>query len=342
MIDWDSLGFDACRTNAVIVSCYKDGEWSPIEITDTFSFSLNPFASVFHYAISCFEGLKAFRQKDGKAILFRPDRNAARMARTADYLGMPVPLEELFIKMCSICVKENIDFLPPYGHQASMYIRPLLMGMHPQISLTPYPEAVFAVMCAPVGSFYGSHLRAFKAVIPGNYDRAAPKGSGSYKMGANYAATFKPYKIAHEQGYTEILFLNSSTREYIDEFGSSNFFGIRDGEYITPLSDSVLPSVTNLSLQEIAADLGMKVQKRPVPVDELESFQEAGGCGTAVVIAPMSRIDVKPLLEEPAITRTFNLSKDGSVGPICTQLYNTITGIQFGELEYIHSWCQEV
>ena len=151
-----------------------------------------------------------------------------------------------------------------------------------------------------------------------------------------------PYKIAHEQGYAELLYLNSATREFVDEFGSSNFFGIKGNSYVTPLSDSVLPSITNLTLQEVAADFGMKVEKRPVPLDELDEFEEAGGCGTAVVITPMSHIDMKPVLSEPAVSRTFRYEEDGAVGPVCTRLYKQITGIQFGELEDTHGWCLEV
>jgi branched-chain amino acid aminotransferase len=179
-------------------------------------------------------------------------------------------------------------------------------------------------------------------VIPGDYDRAAPKGSGSYKVGANYAATFKPYKIAHDQGYTELLYLNSGTREFVDEFGSSNFFGIKGNKYVTPLSDSVLPSITNKSLQQVAADLGMEVEKRPIPVEELAEFDEAGACGTAVVITPMSHIDLKPVLAGEEVACTWRFVPDGSVGPVCTKLYKRITGIQFGEVEDTHGWCHKL
>ena len=159
-IDWKTLGFDAYRTRTVVLSHYKDGKWSTPESTETFSFTFDPFAQVFHYAISCFEGLKAFRQKDGRVAMFRPDQNVARLKRTADYLGMPCPSEEMFYKMCEDCIKGNMEFLPPYGLGASMYLRPLLVGMHPQMQLVPYPEAIFAVMCAPVGSYYGAHLKS--------------------------------------------------------------------------------------------------------------------------------------------------------------------------------------
>ena len=341
-IDWNSLGFDAYRTRTVARAYFNKGEWGEPLYTEEFSLTFDPFAQVLHYAISCFEGLKAFRQKDGRVALFRPSLNAARMKRTADFLGMPCPDEDLFIKMCEECVRRNLEFLPPYGYGASMYVRPLLIGVHPQMQLVPYPEAVFAVMCAPVGSYYGDSMKSCAAVIPGDYDRCAPKGSGSYKIGANYAATFTPYKIAHEQGYTELLYLNSSTREYIDEFGSSNFFGIRDGKYITPLSDSVLPSITNRTLQVVAADLGMEVEKRPVPLEELETFEEAAGCGTAVVITPLSRIDIKPVLAEPEVSRSYRICEDGDVGPVCRALYGRITAIQNGEFEDTHGWCRYV
>ena len=151
-----------------------------------------------------------------------------------------------------------------------------------------------------------------------------------------------PYKIAHEQGYTELLYLNSSTREFIDEFGSSNFFAIQGNKYITPLSDSVLPSITNQTLQEVAADLGMTVEKRPVRLEELESFEEAGGCGTAVVITPLSHIDVKPVLEESFVEKSFRFCPDGEVGPVSQKLYERITSIQNGEAEDIHGWCHYI
>lgn len=163
-----------------------------------------------------------------------------------------------------------------------------------------------------------------------------------HKVAANYAATFRPYQIAHDQGHMELLYLNASTHEYIDEFGSSNFFGIKNNTYVTPLSDSVLPSITNKCLQEIAVDLGLKVEKRPVRLEELEEFEEVGGCGTAVVINPMSHIEVKEVLEEEPVKKVYRFCPDGEVGPVSTRLYKTITGIQKGEIEDIHGWCHEI
>ncbi|MFA6859725.1 MAG: aminotransferase class IV, partial [Bacteroidales bacterium] len=186
------------------------------------------------------------------------------------------------------------------------------------------------------------HLSSFSAVIARDYDRAAPQGSGSYKIGANYACSFKPYKMAHDQGYTEILYLNSKTKEFIDEFGSSNFFAIKGNSYVTPLSDSVLPSITNKSLQQVAADFGMKVEKRPIRVEELYDFDEAAACGTAVVITPMAHIDDKPAIAGKEISHVYRFFPDGVVGPVCQKLYKRLTGIQFGELPDPHGWCHIV
>lgn len=341
-INWDTIGFDAYGPSTLIVSSFSDGKWSEPEATSQFSLTFDPFAQNLHYAVSCFEGQKAFTQKDGRKVIFRPYENAARMQRTAEYLGIPAPPQDMFVKMCVDCVKANPELLPPYGHRASMYLRPLLLGVHPQMQLTPYPEALFIVMCAPAGAYYGANLKAFKAVVPGDFDRAAPKGSGSYKLGANYASTFRPYKMAHDQGYAELLFADSKTRQYIDEFGSSNFFAIKGNSYITPLSDSVLPSITNKSLQQVAKDLGLNVEKRPVPVEELGQVDEVGACGTAVVITPISQIDFKPELGEAKVEKSYVFGDGVSVGPVSTKLYNTLTGIQYGELPDTHDWCYEV
>lgn len=341
-IDWKNLGFDAYRTKTVIMARWTNGKWSEIEENNDFSFTIDPFTCTLHYAISCFEGLKAFTQKDGKVVMFRPLENAHRMQRTAKYLGLPGPSDEMFIEMCERCMRANREFLPPYGHDAALYIRPLLFGVKPKMQLTPPEDVIFAVMCAPCSSYYGAFMKSFGAVVPLDYDRAAPKGSGSYKVSGNYALTFMPYQIAHNQGYQELLFLNSATHEFIDEFGSSNFFGIKGDRYITPLSESVLPSITNKTLQEVAKDLGMTVEKRTVPVEELAEFEEVGACGTAVVITPICKIDIKEQLNGDEIKQSFRYAEDGVVGPVCTQLYQRITGIQKGEIEDTHGWCHKV
>ena len=188
-IDWNSLSFSYTRTRTIVYSRCIDGKWESPVVTEDFNFVLSPFAGVFHYAPSCFEGLKAYRGVDGKIRLFRPDMNAKRMKDGAMYLDMPYPSEELFIDMCVRCVKGNLEFLPPVEvPSASLYLRPVLFGYNPQLGIRSARDVMFAVMCSPVGTYSGAKsLAPANAVISRNYDRSAAQGSGGYKLGANYA-----------------------------------------------------------------------------------------------------------------------------------------------------------
>lgn len=339
-IDWSNLGFDPRNTKAAVVSRFKDGKWSEPEITENLTFTLSAYAGVLHYANSCFEGLKAFRGIDGKIRIFRPDENARRMIRSGEFLSMPYPSEELFIDMCLKCVNANLEFLPPYGYDASMYLRPVLIGSNPQINLYPSEEAIFAVLGSSVGSYSGkAPLTSVNAVISRDFDRAAPNGTGSYKLSSNYAPSFRAYGIAHATGFKELLFLDPATKTRIDEFGSSNFLAIKGNSYITPLSDSVLPSITNKSLQTIAADFGMKVEKRIVPVEELSEFEEVNACGTAVVITPIYSITDKPGLKSDIVTKEYKYAEPGVCGQTSAKLYRHLRGIQEGLVEDTHNWC---
>ena len=326
-LDWSNLSFAYRKTNAIIVSRYKDGKWSAPEVSRDFDFHFNAFAGVFHYGNSCFEGLKAFRGADGKVRLFRPDENAARIRRSATRLGMAAPTDEMFIEMCKMCVRENIDFLPPFGYNASMYVRPVLEGVNPQINIVPSDEVVFAVMCLPVGNYSkAGSLCPVDAVISRNYDRAAPNGTGSYKISANYAMSLYPYTLAHELGYTELLFLDPATKTRVDEFGSSNFIGIKG-------------DIQKL-LQLVQTD--MKVEKRVVPVEEIAEFEEINACGTAVVITPIRSITDKPSLESEQVLRKYEIGSPNECGPVSRKLYQLIRGIQNGEEQDLHGWCFEV
>jgi len=339
-LDWSNLSFKYRKTSKIIVSYFKDGEWSKPIASEDFDFHFSAFAGVFHYANACFEGLKAFRGVDGKIRLFRPDENAKRIQRSGGHLDMAAPSEEMFIDMCIRCVRENIDFLPPYGYNASMYLRPVLIGCNPQLGIASSTEVVFAVMCAPVGTYSGAKsLTPGTAAISRNYDRAAPNGTGAFKLAANYATSLHPYNLAHKQGYRELLFLDPATKTRIDEFGSSNFLAIKGNTYVTPLSDSVLPSITNKTLQQVAVDFGLKVEKRVVPVEELAEFDEVNACGTAVVITPICSIDDKPLLEGTEVTRKYVLPSGDECGKVSRKLYERIRGIQDGLEEDIHNWC---
>lgn len=333
--DWKSLTFSYYKTNTMLCRYFINGEWTPVESRTDDTITMSAFAGVLHYSIECFEGLKAFKGKDGKVRLFRPEENALRMINSAKYLGIEAPTVEMFIDMCIQAVHENIDFLPPYESGASLYLRPTLIGFNPQLGVSSSKDCMLMVLCSPVGAYTGGNLEALDAVIARNYDRAAPNGSGCYKVGGNYAASLHSLNVAHAQGYKAVLYLDPATKTLIDEFNSSNFFAIRDNSYITPLSNSILPSITNKSLEVVAKELGMNVERRIVPVEELSTFEEAGECGTAVVITPLRHLDDKPFLESDEVTRyTFT----EACGPKSKRLYEHIRGIQFGEIEDSFGW----
>ena len=341
-LDWGHLGFAVRETHGVLVSRYKDGKWTA-PVPETGPVELSPYSLVLNYSTCCFEGLKAFRGADGVVRIFRPDENARRLRRSAEFLDMPAPSEEMFISMCEEYVRWNIDFLPPYGYNASMYLRPVLIGTDKQLNLKSPVEATFILMGIPAGSYSGAQtLSPVTAVISRDFDRAAPNGTGSYKLGANYAPSFHAYNTAHAMGFTELLFLDPATKTKIDEFGSSNFFGIKDGTFVTPLSDSVLPSITNKSLQQVALDLGYKVEKRVIPFEELETFEEVNACGTAVVITPIGTITDKPHLKGEEVTRVYHFGEPGVCGPVSRKLYETLRGIQDGVVPDTHGWCHIV
>ena len=340
-LDWNSLGFNYRKTNTVHTAVYRDGKWSPVKSQNEDKINLTVCSPSYHYGMSCFEGLKAFRGKDGKVRIFRADENAARMKSSCDFLGLPCPTEEMFTEMCIQAVKENLDFLPPYGHNASLYIRPIIITTDPSVNLVPQTDGImFMVFTFPVGTYSGGQvLQTIKTVVGRDFDRAAPHGSGRFKVCGNYAGAMFAEREAVRMGYGDVLFLDPATHTYIDEFSSANFLGIKGNDYITPLSDSILPSITNKSLCQIAEDIGMNVVRKKFTLDEIEEFDEVGECGTAAVITPVSVVDDKPTLRSNTITKSYAFGKNGECGPVCRKLYKHLTGIQFGLIQDIHDWC---
>ena len=336
-IDWSKLTFSYTKTNTILRTTFRNGEWTPVESLTDDNITLSSYAGALHYAIECFEGLKAFRGKDGRVRLFRPEENAKRLQRSAKYLGIEAPSVEMFVELCKRAVMENIDFLPPYeATGASLYLRPTLIGSNPQLGVQSSKESTFLILCSPVGAYVGGALDAVDVVIARNYDRAAPNGSGAFKVGGYYACSLYSLNLAHELGYKAVLYLDPATKTMIDEFNSSNFFAIKGNSYITPKSDSILPSITNMSLETVAAHLGMTVERRPVPVEELSTFEEVGECGTAVVITPVHKLVDKPSLEsEEETVYTYG---DGKCGPKSLKLYKYITALQKGEIEDEFGW----
>ena len=340
-IDWSKLTFSYTKTNTILTTTFRNGEWSPVESHTDDYIKVSTYCGAFHYAIECFEGLKAFRGKDGRIRLFRPEENAKRLQRSAKFLGIEAPSVEMFVDLCKRAVMENIDFLPPYeATGASLYLRPTLIGTNPQLGVQSSKESTFMLLCSPVGAYVGGALDAVDVVIARNYDRAAPNGSGSFKVGGNYACSLYSLNVAHELGYKAVLYLDPATKTHIDEFNSSNFFAIKGNTYITPKSDSILPSITNMSLETVAAHLGMEVERRPVLVEELSTFDEVGECGTAVVITPVHKLVDKPFLESDE--ETVYLYGDGKCGHKSLELYNFITGLQKGEIEDTFGWIQYI
>lgn len=331
-LDWANLPFGYVPTDYNVRCYYRDGKWGEIEVSQSPTIDLNIAASALQYGQEIFEGLKAFRRKDGKVSVFRMEANARRIHDSAEGLCMvPVP-EELFCKMVEMAVKLNKRFIPPYGTGASLYIRPLEIGITPSIGVRTATEYVFIVMVSPVGSYFKGGFTTNNICILREYDRVAPKGMGRFKTGGNYAAGMKSGQHAHDLGYASVLFLDPKEKKYLDECGPANFFAIKDGVYITPASESILPSVTNNSIMQLCRDSGIKVEERHITVDELSDVQETGACGTAAVISPVAEID------DLDTGVKYVISADGKPGPVSTELYNKLRRIQLGEEEDVHGW----
>lgn len=331
-LDWSSLSFGYRRTDYNVRCYYRNGKWGEIEVSSEETLTLHMAATCLHYGQEAFEGLKAYRCPDGKVRVFRMNENAARLQSTSRGIMMPEVPTELFEAMVTKVVRLNQDWIPTYESGATLYIRPLLIGTSAQVGVHPATEYLFLIFVTPVGPYFKGGFSTNPYVIIRDFDRSAPLGTGIYKVGGNYAASLRPNNIAHEKGYACEFYLDAKEKKYIDECGAANFFGIKDNTYVTPKSTSILPSITNKSLMQIAEDFGMKVERRQIPEEELDTFEEAGACGTAAVITPISYID------DLETGKRYTFSKDGKPGPISTKLYNHLIAIQYGLEEDIHGW----
>ena len=331
-LDWSNLSFGYIPTDYNVRCRYSNGKWGEIEVSSSEIINMHMAATALHYGQEIFEGLKAFRGKDGKVRIFRLEENAKRIQSSATGIKMaPVP-EDIFRKMVIEAVRLNARFIPPYGSGASLYIRPLEIGMSAQIGVHPASEYLFMVMVTPVGPYFKEGFRPTNICIMREYDRVAPKGTGRWKVGGNYAASLEAGERAHELGYSAVLYLDPKEKKYVDECGPANFFAIKDGVYITPASESILPSVTNKSLMTLAEDMGIKVEARHITVDELGEIDEAAACGTAAVASPIAEI------HDLDNDTKYIVSPDGEPGPITTKLYNKLRAVQLGEEPDEHGW----
>ncbi|MDX9768954.1 MAG: branched-chain amino acid aminotransferase [Tenuifilaceae bacterium] len=331
-LDWSNLPFGYVKTHYNVRCKYKDGKWGELQISDSESLPLHIASTALHYGQQAFEGMKAYRGKDNKIRLFRWEENASRLQRSAEGIHMaPVPTE-LFKQAVVKAVKLNQDFVPPYGTGASLYIRPMLFGSGAEVGVRPASEYMFVVFVTPVGPYFKEGFNPVKIAIVRDSDRAAPLGTGTFKVGGNYAASLRGTIKAQKAGYGAPMYLDCVEKKYIDEIGAANFFGIKDKTYITPKSSSILASITNMSLTTLAEDLGLKVERRPVPVEELETFEEVGACGTAAVISPIGEVN------DLDSGKVYKFCKDGKPGPISKKLYDTLVGIQYGDIDDKHGW----
>lgn len=333
-LEYSSLPFGYQPTDANIRYVWRDGEWDEGRETSDESISLHIAATALHYGQSVFEGLKVYETRDGRVLSFRVEENARRMQHSALQLSMQAPPVELFVEAVHRAVRANQRFIPPYGEGATLYVRPLLLGSGPRIGVAPAEEYIFMVFVTPVGPYFKNGFSATSLVIEDELSRAAPGGVGTAKAAGNYAAGMRATVKARSQGFGEALYLDT-THQYIDELGAANFFGITaDHTYVTPASPSILHSITNDSLRTLAADLGYTVEQRPVHVDELFDFVEAGACGTAAVLTPIKSITWKG--EEIVYLQ------DGKPGPHCTRLYQALTRLQAGDAPDPYGWTQEI
>ena len=334
-IDWSNLGFSYIKTDFRYISTWKDGKWDDGKLVTDNKLSISEASTALHYGQQCFEGLKAYRTKNGDIQLFRPDQNAKRMNNSNKRLLMPEISEEKFIDAVKQVVRANEAYVPPYGTGATLYIRPLMIGVGDNIGVSPAPEYLFCVFCMPVGPYFKGGMAPVNFNIAA-FDRAAPYGTGASKVGGNYAASLYPHALAAKAGFADCIYLDPATHTKIEEVGAANFFGItKDDEFVTPKSPSILPSITKYSLLYLAEHyLQLKVAERDVLIDNLDEFKETGACGTAAVITPIGGIEYKGKLH------VFH--SETEVGPITKKLYDTLCGIQFGDVEAPEGWIVKV
>lgn len=335
-IDWANLGFGYIQTDYRFVSNYKNGAWDDGIITEDANVVISECAGVLQYAQTIFEGMKAYTTADGRIVTFRPDLNGERMEQSAKRLEMPVFPKEKFVEAVLKTIKANEAYVPPYGSGATLYVRPYMFGSNAVIGVKPADEYQFRVFTTPVGPYFKGGVKPLTIRVS-DFDRAAPNGTGHIKAGLNYAMSLHAIVDAHKQGYDENMYLDAGTRTKVEETGGANFlFVTKEGKVVTPKSDSILPSITRRSLMQVARDyLGLEAEEREVYLDELKDFAECGLCGTAAVISPVGKVvdHGKEICFPSGMTE---------MGPVTKKLYETLTGIQMGNIEAPEGWIVEV
>jgi len=336
-IEWSKLDFRYSYTPYRFIAHWKDGQWDNGRLVTENKLSIDEGATCLHYGQQIFEGMKAQRAKDGRILLFRPRDNARRFRESASRILMAEVPEELFMKGILETIKANIDYVPPYGSGAALYLRPFELGVGENLGVRAAYEYMFVVFVCPVGPYFKTGFKTIKLKVDDYYDRAALHGIGRAKAGGNYSASLVPLKIAKAEGYQEVVYLDSVEHKYFEEMGAANiYFVFKDGTLATPLSDSILVSITRKSLITVAQEaLGLTFIERRVSVDEIEDFVEVGACGTAAVITPVGCLGYK--------NRQYKFYADGlEPGPLTVKLYKYLTAYQLGDIEDRFGWIEEV
>jgi len=334
-LDWPNLEFGYTKTDLNIRYTWRDGAWDEGLLTPDETLPLHIAATCLHYGQECFEGLKAFETERGEVVVFRPEENARRMQRSCRKILMEPPTEEVFLDAVHRVVNANRRFVPPHGTGASLYIRPLVIGSSAEVGVKPAKEYMFIVFVTPVGPYFKTGFKPVDLIVDEEVDRTAPLGVGDVKVGGNYAASLRAGVAARKNGYADVVYLDAKEKKYIDESGPANFFAItEDNQYITPESPTILPSITNMSLITLAEEMSLRPQRRPIDVQEIFDFQEAGCCGTAAVITPVGSITFRD--------RKMVYCPDGRPGRHCVALYERLTAIQVGDEPDPYGWVHRI
>jgi len=330
-LPWRELGFDFTPTRSMVKYNWRDGSWNSGEVLPEMTVTIHGLSNVLHYGQGIFEGLKAHHCRDGQVRVFNATANAARMQSGCERLAMPFVPTEMFEEGVERLLTDNLDYVPPFGSGGAMYIRPFLFGHGAKLGLGPAPEYSLCFIGSPVGAYYKGGLQAIDGIVVDGFDRAAPSGVGHIKAAGNYAPDVAPSSQAKLKGFPICLYLDAKENKYVEEFSTSNFLGVtQEGVLVTPSSPSILPSCTKAVVLQLARDMGIPVEVRPVAWDEVASFKEVAACGTAVVLTPIS-----------SITRGDQKVSFESFDTIA-RLYEAVTAIQVGEAEDVNGYTRAV
>lgn len=320
-------GFKYHTSDYAYVAVYENGVWQQGKLQKKININISALSTGIQYGQQVFEGLKAYRSKEGNIHLFRPLENAKRLRSSSARLLIPLISDEMFLDAVKKVVLKNKALIPSYETKGSLYIRPFVMGIGDVLGVKPSEIYLFMVVVSPVGSYFKDGFTPITLTTT-VYDRSAPNGLGSYKAGANYAASLLPKHLAKENGFDDCLYLDPKTHSKLDESGAANVIAItKDLKFVTPHSPTILPSITNNSLQTIASKLlNLEVECRPINIRELSSFIELGACGTAAIITPISKVVDK---------ETVYTFKEFSY---LEKMYDLLTSIQYGLIPDPFGW----